>query len=83
MRLAALLPASLLTVVLAGCVVAPLPPPRAVYGPPPGAMYGPPPGVVYVAPTYAVPAPGFVWSYHAQYGWGYHHPQYGWHRGWR
>ncbi len=53
-----------------GCVVAPLP-------------YGAPAGVVYVAPTYPMPAPGYVWEYHARYGWGWHHPEYGWHRGWR
>jgi hypothetical protein len=42
-----------------------------------------PPGVVYVAPTYAIPGPGYVWAYHARFGWGWHHPQYGWHQGWR
>ena len=74
MKLFALIPASLLAVALGGCVVAPV-------GPPPG--YGPPPGVAYIAPTYAVPGPGYVWAYHQNYGWGYRHPQYGWHRGWR
>jgi len=33
-------------------------------------------------PTYAVPGPGYVWAFHAHYGWGWHHPDYGWHRGW-
>ncbi len=56
---------------LSGCIVAPAPVAVA------------PPGVVYVAPTYAVPAPGYVWGYHARYGWGYRHPRHGWHRGWR
>ena len=37
---------------------------------------------VYVAPTYVSPGPGYVWEYHARYGWGWHHPQRGWHRGW-
>lgn len=63
---------------LSGCVVQP-----AVVRPAYPAGYGPPPGVVYVAPTYAVPAPGYVWLYHPHYGWGWHHPQQGWHRGWR
>ena len=40
-------------------------------------------GVAYVGPTYAIPGPGYVWAYHANFGWGWHHPQYGWHRGWR
>lgn len=61
-----------LSAVLAGCVVAPPP------GPP-----HPPVGVAYIAPTYAIPAPGYQWRYHATYGWGWWHPHYGWHRGWR
>jgi len=36
-----------------------------------------------VQPTYASPGPGYAWEYHAHYGWGWRHPQYGWHRGWR
>ena len=56
----------------AGCVVAPVRP-----------VYAAPPGVVYVAPAYVSPGPGYVWAYHAHYGWGWHHPQYGWHRGWQ
>lgn len=55
---------------LGGCVVAADP-------------YGPPPGVAYVAPAYAAPAPGYVWRFHRHYGWGWWHPRYGWHRGWR
>ena len=66
--------AALVSVVAAGCVVAP-----ARVAP----VYEPPAGVVYVAPTYASPGPGWRWAYHAQYGWGWHHPEYGWHRGWR
>ena len=50
----------------------------------PVAVYDqPPPGVVYVAPNYGIPAPGFAWRYNGRYGWGWHHPQRGWHRGWR
>ncbi len=42
-----------------------------------------PPGAVYVAPEYPTPGVGWVWSYHTQFGWGWHHPEHGWHRGWR
>jgi hypothetical protein len=42
-----------------------------------------PVGVAYVAPTYAIPAPGYEWRYHTSYGWGWWHAHYGWHRGWR
>ncbi len=41
------------------------------------------PAPVYVAPTYVSPGVGWVWEFHPHYGWGWHHPQYGWHRGWR
>ena len=58
--------------VLTGCIVAPV-----------GPGYDAPPGVVYVAPTYAIPAPGYVWGHHARFGWGWRHPHLGWHRGWR
>ncbi|VTU15460.1 MULTISPECIES: hypothetical protein [unclassified Variovorax] len=68
------LSSALAAALLAGCVVQP-----AV----PYAGYEAPPGVAYVAPTYAIPGPGFVWAYHPRYGWGWHHPQQGWHRGWR
>ena len=57
-----------LAVLLSGCA------PRPVDGPP---------GVVYVGPTYASPGPGYEWRYHRSYGWGYWHPRYGWHYGWR
>lgn len=52
---------------LSGCIVAPARP-----------AYVAPPGVVYVAPTFVAPGPGWAWEYHAQLGWGWHHPQYGW-----
>jgi cellobiose-specific phosphotransferase system component IIA len=45
-------------------------------------VYTAPPGVVYVAPTYAIPAPGYAWAWHAHYGWGWYHPRWGWHHGW-
>jgi hypothetical protein len=75
MKSTALVSTALLAVLLSGCIVAP----PVVVRP---AHYAPP-GVVYQAPTYAIPAPGYSWSYHASYGWGWHHPQYGWHRGWQ
>ena len=59
---------------LGGCVVTPV----AVQP-----AYAAPSGVVYVAPAYATPGPGYVWAYHSRWGWGWHHPNYGWHRGWR
>ncbi len=59
---------------LSGCVVAPL-----GYDP----AYAAPSGVVYVAPTYAVPGPGYAWHHHGRHGWGWRHPHNGWHRGWR
>ena len=70
---------------MSGCVVAPLPLPHAVrvqpvYVEP---VYAPPPSVVYVQPTYVIPAPGYAWQYNQSFGWGWHHPRYGWHRGWR
>ena len=66
-----------IAITLSGCVITPA---RVAVAPPEVMV---PVGVVYVAPTYAVPAPGYVWAYHARYGWGYRHAQYGWHRGWR
>ena len=63
----------LLLSALGGCVVTP-----ASVRP----AYIAPPGIVYVQPTYVSPGPGYHWSYHATYGWGWHHPGYGWHRGW-
>lgn len=61
-----------LLISLGGCVVAPMQP-----------AYVAPVGVAYVSPTYAVPGPGYRWEYHPHYGWGWHHPQRGWHRGWQ
>ena len=49
---------------------------------PPVPVYVAPPSVTYVAPTYALPGPGYVWAYHPRYGWGWHHPAWGWHAGW-
>lgn len=63
---------AVLAATLGGCVVAPVRP-----------GYAAPAGVVYVAPSYAVPGPGYVWSHHGHHGWGYHHRRHGWHRGWR
>lgn len=79
---------------LQACVMAPPQPmvvqqPGVVVQPQPGVMVAPPPGVVvppgvvYMAPTYPAPSIGFVWEYHPRYGWGWRHPQQGWHRGWR
>ena len=73
MKIATLVPAVLLATAFSGCVVAP----------PVAPIYAAPSGVVYVGPTYVVPGPGYLWAYHARFGWGWHHPQYGWHRGWR
>ena len=67
------------TAVLGGCVVAPVGV-RPAYG---GPGYDTPPGVVYVAPTYALPAPGYVWHHHPRHGWGWRHGNHGWHRGWQ
>ena len=69
-----LITATLLASALTGCVVAA---PRG------RVVYAAPAGVVYVAPTYTIPAPGYAWGYHDYYGWGWRHPRYGWHRGWR
>jgi len=60
---------------LSGCVVAPV-----GYAEPPAVA---PAGVVYVAPVGVAPAPGYSWRYHAEFGWGWWHPEHGWHRGWR
>lgn len=62
-----LIPAVAVVAALSGCVVAP-PTVRPAY---------------VAQPTYASPGPGWVWEYHSYYGWGWHHPHYGWHRGWR
>jgi hypothetical protein len=55
---------------LSGCVVAPARHAAVVEAVP-----------VYVAPTYERPGVGWVWEYHPHYGWGWHHPLHGWHKG--
>ena len=47
---------------------------------PPVPVYVAPAGVTYVAPTYAIPAPGYNWAYHPGMGWGWNHPAWGWRR---
>jgi hypothetical protein len=72
------------TAALSGCVMAPIgmhPGHGHGHGGP--AVYAAPPGVVYVAPTYAIPAPGYAWQYNGRNGWGWRHPSHGWHRGGR
>ena len=66
-----LINAIFLTIILTGCVAE-----RAVIRPVPV-------GTTYTEPSYAIPGPGYVWQQHPQFGWGWHHPSYGWHRGWR
>ncbi|MDD0809112.1 hypothetical protein PSQ20_02070 [Curvibacter sp. RS43] len=67
---------------LSGCVVAPLPQRQVVVNP--GPVYAAPaPAPVYVAPSYASPGVGWVWVANPRHGWGWHHHQHGWHRGWR
>ena len=58
----------LLVGTLAGCAISPVP---AVYVPP---------GVVYVGPSYGAPGAGYIWSFDAMLGWGWWHPERGWHR---
>lgn len=60
------------SMLLSGCVVAPIHPGVRA-----------PAAVVYVAPTYAMPGPGFVWVHHQRFGWGWRHAHHGWHHGWR
>ena len=62
---------------MSGCIVAPA---RGYGG---GGEYVAPAGVVYVAPNYASPGDGLALGIpRDRYGWGWHHPQYGWHKGW-
>jgi len=68
MRLAAIVCVALSAAACSGCIVAPVGP------------YGAPAGVAYVGPTFAIPGPGYLWGYHAGFGWGWHHPQYGWYQ---
>ena len=58
--------------VTAGCMVVPAHP-----------GYGGASASIYVAPTYASPGPGWAWEQHNTEGWGWRHPDHGWHRGWR
>ena len=82
LKLALILPFT--TVLLSACVVAPPTVRPVIVGPAVvQQVYVAPPGVVYVAPVYAMPAPGYAWAYQGNRGWGWHHPSYGWHRGWR
>lgn len=69
---------------LSGCVVAPVGVRPGYGGPVQGEPeYVVPPGVIYIAPTYALPAPGYAWRHHRHHGWGWRHGSRGWHRGWR
>ncbi len=72
------------TLALTGCVVAPVGYEPAYggqgYG---GPAYAAQPATVYVAPTYAMPGPGYAWRHHSRHGWGWSHQSRGWHRGWR
>jgi hypothetical protein len=86
----ALFAAGLLAAV-SGCVVAPaghrgvmVMPPPVVVAPVPQPVYVQPgyPPPVYVAPMYPSPGIGWIWSVHPRQGWGWHHPQQGWHKGW-
>ncbi|MCP5267201.1 MAG: hypothetical protein H6934_13880 [Burkholderiaceae bacterium] len=74
-------PTALAALVLSGCVVYPAAVHRPAAVAPAGVIV--PPGVVYVAPGYPAPGVGWIWSYHGRRGWGWHHRQRGWHRGWR
>jgi uncharacterized protein YcfJ len=56
-------------------------PPAVLAAPPSGVIV--PTGVAYVAPAYPAPGVGWIWEFNARYGWGWHHPRYGWHQGWR
>ena len=37
----------------------------------------------YVHPAYVSPGPEWSWRAHPYEGWGWYHPDHGWHRGWR
>ena len=49
--------------------------------PPPGVII--PAGVMYVPPSYPAPGIGWDWEFNPRFGWGWRHPGYGWHQGWR
>ena len=63
---------------LTACVVAPVEPRPVVVRPAPVVVQP-----AYVAPTYVSPGVGWVWMYHPHHGWGWHHPDRGWHQHWR
>lgn len=42
-----------------------------------------PAAVTVVRPAYPSPGVGYVWAMHPRFGWGWRHPVYGWHQGWR
>jgi hypothetical protein len=67
-----LLVGSLVLATVSGCVVAPG---RSGYEPASAA--------VYIGPTYESPGPGWAWQQHPTAGWGWHHSEHGWHKGWR
>lgn len=69
---------------LSACVVAPMEPrlqAQPVYSNVPvyanAPVYGNP--NVYIAPTYAMPAPGYAWGFYPRLGWGWSHPRMGFH----
>ena len=37
----------------------------------------------YNRPSYPQPGPGYSWANHPTQGWGWRHPQNGWHQGWQ
>ena len=41
-----------------------------------------PPGAAYENPTYPSPGEGWSWAYNFRKGWGWHHPEKGWQKGW-
>jgi hypothetical protein len=69
---------------LGACIIAP---PRGYYGNGGGgyAQVGVQVAPVEVAPApyYAQPGPGYIWLNNVSFGWGWRHPNNGWHRGWR
>jgi hypothetical protein len=66
------LAAALTLLATSGCIVAPERRGGVVVEP-----------AVVIAPTYDSPGPGYLWRAHPVYGWGWYHPELGWHRGWR
>jgi hypothetical protein len=64
---------------LGACIIAP---PRPYYAHAQAGVQVTPVEVA-PAPYYAMPAPGYIWMNNLSFGWGWHHPNHGWHRGWR